>query len=128
MSKKNLEQFMDEFGDYIIEPIEMIGHEVSLNYLPIRNHVIAYQMLSNDELYNQLSDSEKFDWKKQFLTQEEEKEHIQIMTNQYCDECWKWLDSQTDLTDVIKLSYTEDEMCSFMLIVMQTIWENKFNQ
>lgn len=120
---KNYNEFINEFGEYMIEPIQMIGFEVSVNYIPLRNHIIAYQMLNDNELYNQLSDNDKFNWKQQFLSPEQENKHIQIMTNQYCDMCWDWLDNQKELKEVITLTYSNDEMYSLIEILMKDLWE-----
>jgi hypothetical protein len=124
MSKLN-EQFNEQFSDYIYNDIMLIGVETACNYIPLRNHVISVQMLENDELYNQLSQSEKFDWKNNFLTPEQEQEHICIMSSQFQQKCYDWInnDDNTELSNEMTLTFGEEETTYLFDSYILNIWK-----
>ena len=81
------QQFNEQFGDYLFDELNHIAVECVVNYIPLRNHFLSVQMLENDEMYDTFSQSEKFNWKNNFLTPEEEREHICLMSNQFQQKC-----------------------------------------
>lgn len=120
---KNLDKFIEEYGGYIFQDVFSIAIETSINYIPLRNHVTAIQMLKDDELYNQLSNSEKFDWKSKFLSDEEECEHLDIMTNQFLDKCIDLLNNNDYLVETMLLDYSIDEITQLYNDFLHYVWE-----
>lgn len=121
---KSIEQFNEQFSDYIYNDIMLIGVETACNYIPLRNHVMSVQMLEDDELYNQLSESEKFDWKNNFLTPEQEQEHICLMSNQFQQKCYDWInnDDNTELSNEMTLTFGEESTYLFDSYILN-IWK-----
>lgn len=125
MSKSKLEKFSEQFGEYIYDVVSNIGCETAINYIPLRNHTIAVGMLSDDKLYNELSDSEIFDWKSKFLTPEQESEHYDLMTQEFRKKCFDWLYDNEELTNVMELDYSEIEIINlFDQFIYQYVWRN----
>jgi hypothetical protein len=82
-------------------------------------------MLEDDELYNQLSESEKFDWKNNFLTPEQEKEHICLMSNQFQQKCYDWInsDDNTELSNEMTLTFGDEESTYLFDCYILNIWK-----
>lgn len=123
----HLSKFVSEFGEYIIPSLELLKVETLLNYIPLRNHRIAVEMLSSDYWYNELSESETFDWKNNFLTDEQVLEHEQKMSFQFRDKCHDWLNSEKKLVKILKLTYSnQDDYIHLFDCFAKMIWD--FNQ
>jgi hypothetical protein len=124
--EKSYEQFNQEFNDYMFDELNLIALEVSINYIPLRNHAISFLMLENDEMYNSYSQSEIFDWKNNFLTPEQEKEHICLMSNQFRDKCYDWInsDDNTELENEMTLSFGEELSTELFDMFCLNIWKN----
>lgn len=121
----NLEKFSEQFGGYIYEDVSTIGLETAINYIPLREHMMAVMMLSDDKMYNELSNSEQFDWKSKFLTPEKENEHIDLMTEQFRKKCFDWLRNNDELIEVIRLDYSDKEInYLFDQFIYQNVWIN----
>ncbi len=118
-------KFKEEFGSYMIEDLGRIVFESSLNYLPIRDFVIATSMLDNDELYNQLSNNPNWNWKEKLLSKEEQHKHMCIMFNKLQHDCWDWFEQQTELENEMKLEYKDDEYLPLLSMMFIEIIENK---
>lgn len=122
---QKLEEFATQYGEYMFEEIQMIGIETSINYIPLRNHVISVSMLQDDNLYNEFSDSEKFQWKNNFLTNEQEKEHMIIMSQQFVEKCYEWLNNNTELLNILSEEYTESELSYlFDSFIYTFVWKD----
>jgi hypothetical protein len=128
-NNNNLEQqfndFNQQFGDYMFDEINFIAVETCVNYIPLRNHVMSVKMLEDDNLYNQLSDSEKFDWKNNFLTHEQEQEHICIMSNEFQQKCYDWInsDDNTELSNEMTLTFGDEESTYLFDCYILNIWK-----
>jgi hypothetical protein len=129
-NNNNLEQQFNEFneqlGNYMFDELNVIALETCVNYIPLRNHVIAYQMLNDDKLYKELSDSEKFDWKSQFLSKEEEQHHIFLMSSEFQHKCYDWInsDDNTELSNEMTLTYGEELSTQLFDMFCLNIWKN----
>jgi hypothetical protein len=123
---KSIEQFNEQFSDYMFDELNFIALETAVNYIPLRNHVISVQMLEDDSLYNQLSESEKFDWKNNFLTPEQEQEHICIMSSQFQQKCFDWInnDDNTELSNEMIITYGEELTTELFDMFCLNIWKN----
>lgn len=123
----HLSKFVSEFGEYMVNELEFIKIQTIANYLPLRNHYISVEMLSNDTLYNQLSESKKLDWKNNFLTDEQISEHDKKITFLFRDTCHEWLVSQKKLLKILKLSYSNPNDYQHLFdCFAKMIWD--FNQ
>lgn len=124
--EKSYEQFNEQFSDYMFDELNFIALEVAVNYIPLRNHVISVQMLENDEMYNSYSESQKFDWKNNFLTPEQEKEHICIMSNQFQQKCYDWInnDDNTELENEMTLTFGAELSNELFDMFCLNIWRN----
>jgi hypothetical protein len=123
---KSIEQFNEQFSDYMFDELNFIALETAVNYIPLRNHVISVQMLEDDNLYNQLSESEKFDWKNNFLTPEQEQEHICIMSSQFQQKCYDWInnDDNTELSNEMTITFGEELSTELFDMFCLNIWKN----
>ena len=123
---KSIEQFNEQFSDYMFDELNFIALETAVNYIPLRNHVISVQMLNDDKLYNELSESEKFDWKNNFLTPEQEQEHICIMSSQFQQKCYDWInnDDNTELSNEMTITFGEELTTELFDMFCLNIWKN----
>ena len=124
-----LKQFLSEFGDYMVSDIELIKIETMINYLPLRNHYISVTMLTDNEKYNALSQSEKFDWKNNFLTPEQIQEHEYEMMYEFRNKCFGWLDNQTELVEALNLTYSNEEDFHILFdVFIKYVWDFAFTE
>jgi hypothetical protein len=124
-----LKEFLSEFGDYMVSDIELIKIETMINYLPLRNHYISVTMLTDNEKYNALSQSEKFDWKNNFLTPEQIEEHELEMTCEFRNKCFDWLDNQTELVEALNLTYSNEEDFQILFdVFVKYVWDFAFTE
>lgn len=126
---KPLNKFLTEFGEYMVSDIELIKIETIINYLPLRNHYISVSMLTDNERYNALSQSEKFDWKNNFLTPEQEKEHEYKMMYEFRKKCFDWLDNQTELVETLNLTYSNEKDFYLLFdVFVKYVWDFAFTE
>jgi hypothetical protein len=86
-------------------------------------------MLDNDKMYNLFSESEQFDWKNQFLTDEQLNEHNDLMTNEYRNKCYVWLNSQKELLSAFELTYSNEEDYTLLFdIFIKMVWDLDLQQ
>lgn len=126
---KPLNKFLTEFGEYMVSDIELIKIETMINYIPLRNHYIAVEMLSSDYLYNELSESETFDWKNNFLTPEQIQEHEYEMMYEFRNKCFDWLDNQTELVETLNLTYSNEKDFYLLFdVFVKYVWDFAFTE
>ena len=122
-----LTEFVSEFGEYMVDELELIKIETMVNYKPLLNHSVAVEMLTNDSVYDEISQIKTFDWKNSFLTTEQEIEHNDKMMFEFRDKCHSWLDNQKELLETFKLTYSnEDDYINLFDIFANYIWEHSF--
>ena len=123
---KSIEQFNEQFSDYMLDELNFIALETAVNYIPLRNHAVSLMMLEDDEMYNSYSQSEKFDWKNNFLTPEQEKEHITLMSREFQKKCYDWInsDDNSELNNEMTLSFGEELSNDLFDMFCLNIWKN----
>jgi hypothetical protein len=86
-------------------------------------------MLTDNEKYNALSQSEKFDWKNNFLTPEQIEEHELEMTCEFRNKCFDWLDNQTELVEALNLTYSNEEDFQILFdVFVKYVWDFAFTE
>ena len=123
---KSIEQFNEQFSGYIYNDIMSIGVETASNYIPLRNHMLSVMMLENDEMYNSYSESETLNWKKNFLTPEQEQEHITLMSREFQKKCYDWInnDDNTELNNEMTLTFGAELSNELFDMFCLNIWKN----
>jgi hypothetical protein len=123
---KSYEQFNEQFSGYMLGELNEIAVEVVVNYIPLRNHFLSVQMLEDDEMYNSYSESETLNWKNNFLTPEQEKEHITLMSREFQKKCFDWInsDDNSELNNEMTLSFGEELSNDLFDMFCLNIWRN----
>jgi hypothetical protein len=127
-NNNNLEQqfndFNQQFSDYMLGELNEIAVETVVNYIPLRNHMLSVMMLENDEMYNSYSDSQTLNWKNNFLTPEQEKEHITLMSREFQKKCFDWINNNTELCNEMTLTFGEELSTDLFDMFCLNIWRN----
>lgn len=109
------EEFDNQFGNYLHSPIMEIATGIVVNNIPIRNHVLAVESLTNKDLYD-------FNPSGKFLSEQEVKNQTNKMQDDYVNACYDWIDSQKELCEEIQLEFGEEGGTIMVSIFFLKIW------
>jgi hypothetical protein len=129
-NNNNLEQqfndFNQQFSGYMLSELNEIAVETVVNYIPLRNHMLSVMMLENDEMYDSYSESETLNWKNNFLTTEQEQEHICLMSSEFQQKCFDWInsDDNSELNIVMTSTFGEELSTDLFDMFCLNIWRN----